>query len=624
MSLTVSGVRLSLDSVADWLISDDAAEAVGDAVTASPTLACGGSIPSSATPAEINTTPITPPVEPPVAVIPARTPAPEPAALPATREEIENILTQSWEHYKQFMIAPDGRPLADTDGGDLDGDGDTAERVTVSEAVSYVLLRAVWMNDRDAFDLTWNWARQNMQRMNLGQVYFWNQSSWVAPPQSDRLFSWRYVPTLKERDGGVIHYTWVAGELWRGCFEGATDADMDIAASLVFASRLWGDPSYLSEASSLISDMWDKYVAERNGKYYLFGGDQFQSMGEVNPSYMRPTYYDMFAEVDPSHPWQELHETSYRVVIESGDIPLHGIASTTNLPSNWIGVNYVGSFYGSDTFRQQGGHLFGWDAFRTLFWIAEDYAWFSAPEAYRYLTDNTCTPEDYGPYCFLNSELTARGEIMGGYNRDGGLVSSSGEWWSNKLNREQFTMNGAYLAYFYYAGNQEAANTLYANLQSDYHEEGYWGDNPNDYFGQNWAWFGLALLSGRAANITQPAVETIPADAALTQPSQSPALQIGDGTITSRTSPRIIDRAPLRTRNGESYRNSAQADVTFFDNGTCYVEVHELDGTGIPVWRSGPDINDETNTEEAAFYLQQLEALERCLTGVRIFYHTVK
>jgi len=428
--------------------------------------------------------------------------------LPAPKAEIEAVLSRSWEHYKKVMIDKDGRPLADPDDGDIDGDKDTKERVTVSEAVSYVLLRAVWMKDKEAFDKTWNWAEKNMQRKNLKAIYYWNKQKWVESPKKDHLFAWRYVPTLKGREGGVIHYDWMGESVWRGGLEGASDADLDIAASLVFASRLWNNTSYSEKAKTIINDIWEKYVNKVGDHYYIYGGDQFKTMGEVNPSYMRPSYYRMFAEVDPSHPWQKLNQSSYRVVIESGDISLHdekgkAYAGRVNLPPNWIDIQPNGTFTDSDIFANQGGQLFGWDAFRTLFWVAEDYAWFARPEARRYLTDNSCSKKDFGPYCFLNRELTRNGKVMAGYSHDGTAVAPSG-WWSKSLNKEQFAMNGAYLAYFYFAGNKKAAKTIYNNLQSTYHQEGYWGDEPNNYYGQNWAWFGLALISGKAANFFKP------------------------------------------------------------------------------------------------------------------------
>lgn len=430
------------------------------------------------------------------------------ADLPDRKVQIDAVLEVAWAHYKKTMIAADGRPLGDPDDSDIDGDGNRSERVTVSEAASYVLLRAAWMNDQADFDKTWHWTEKNLQRKNLGQVYFWNQEKWTTPPQQDHLFAWRYVPTLKGKDGGVIHYKWKGENVWRGCFEGASDADLDIAAALIFAGSRWKNDAYLSSARAILGDIWDKYVDYiKPGKPVLYAGDQFKGT-EVNPSYLRPAYYKMFAAVDPSHPWNELFNPSYQVIVKSGDFELGGISPKTNLPPNWLAVRKSG-FSDSPTFEKQGGDIFGWDAFRTLFWVAEDYAWNGTPEAKKYLADNTCTTADAGPYCFLSQELQKNGLLNAGYRRDGAQVPLAG-WWSNNLNTEQHGMNGAYLPYFHFAGDKAGAKKLYDNLQQTWHSDGYWGDNPNDYYGQNWAWFGLALISGKAANLFNPGKSFIP------------------------------------------------------------------------------------------------------------------
>ena len=433
----------------------------------------------------------------------------QPADLPAPNAEIDAVLSKAWDHYKKTMIAADGRPLGDHDDNDIDGDGDHSERVTVSEAVSYVLLRAAWMNDKAAFDKTWRWAEKNLQRKNLGQVYFWNQAKWTAPPQQDNLFAWRYVPTLKGKEGGVINYKWKGENVWRGCFEGASDADLDITAALIFAGSRWKDQAYTTSARAILGDIWDKYVDYiKPGKPVLYGGDQFKGT-EVNPSYLRPAYYKMFAAVDPNHPWNELFNTSYQVIVKSGDLELGGVNPTTNLPPNWLAVRKSG-FSDSPTFKSQGGDLFGWDAFRTLFWVAEDYAWNGTAEAKKYLTDNTCTKADTGPYCFLNKiSMNMSGHLFAGYRRDGAFAPPEG-WWANNLNTEQHGMDGAYLSYFHFAGNKTGSKQIYDALQKMWNEEGYWGDNPNDYYGQNWAWFGLALVSGRAVNLFNPGKGVVP------------------------------------------------------------------------------------------------------------------
>jgi endo-1,4-beta-D-glucanase Y len=476
---------------------------------------------------------------------------PKPDDLP--RDEIDQMLEDSWKHYKKTMIAGDGRPLSDPDDGDIDGDGDRQERTTVSEAVSYVLLRAVWMNDKEAFAKTWHWAKFHLQRKNLSadDVYSWNKGKWIEPRHKDSLFAWRYIPTLKDKPGGVIDYQWMNEKVWRGSFEAATDADIDIAAALVFAGSRWNKPYCLAEARNILGDIWDKEVGQVGGQYYLFGGDQFKRTHEINPSYLRPSYLAMFAEVDPGHPWKELAATSYKAIIEGGHATLQGIKNKTNLPPNWLGVRVDGSFAGSQTFAEQGGYIFGWDSIRTLFWMAQDYAWSASPEARKYLTDNTCTDKDAGPYCFLKRELKEHGRLNGGYLRDGRAVPAEG-WWSNNLNQEQFAMDGIYLAFFHSAGDRTAAKQIYDRLRSSYHEEGYWGDDPSNYYGQNLAWFGLALVSGLATNLYKPGAVIIPPQPAqiAPQPKQlappTPASIPAPHPPAAKLTPLKIQGTPLR------------------------------------------------------------------------------
>src|SRR5450759_5509645 len=56
------------------------------------------------------------------------------------------LLAAAWSGYKDRFIQPDGRVI------DFQRD-----QMTTSEGQSYAMLRAVWMNDRPTFDLTWRW-----------------------------------------------------------------------------------------------------------------------------------------------------------------------------------------------------------------------------------------------------------------------------------------------------------------------------------------------------------------------------------------------------------------------------------------------------------------------------------
>ena len=96
---------------------------------------------------------------------------------------------------------------------------------------------------------------------------------------------------------------------------------------------------------------------------------------------------------------------------------------------------------------------------------------------------------EWGPYNFLLKEITENKKLLAGYRVDGKKVVQ------NELDREQFCMNGVYLAYFFASENLNTASSIYQRLMSVYNPDGFWGSNKYNYYGQNWVWFGLELLS---------------------------------------------------------------------------------------------------------------------------------
>ena len=72
------------------------------------------------------------------------------------------ILSSSWEKYKVKFLNKDGRII-----------DYSQNNITTSEGQGYALLRAVWMDDKAAFDLVWKWTKENLKR------------------PKDNLFGWR-------------------------------------------------------------------------------------------------------------------------------------------------------------------------------------------------------------------------------------------------------------------------------------------------------------------------------------------------------------------------------------------------------------------------------------------------
>ncbi len=191
------------------------------------------------------------------------------AKIAVSETDYQKVLNDSWNHFKTYKISQEGQVWSDEDGSDA--------RV-FSESQSYGMLRAAWMNDQESFDKIWNWTKNNLQRNNLEEMYFWNEQRWITPadsawqqkvaPRQDYLIAWRW---LKNADGsgkeGIIYYDYInSTDEWKDGFDAATDADEDIALALVFAdSRMkkgeW-QPNfdYLQDAKNIVSSIWDREV----------------------------------------------------------------------------------------------------------------------------------------------------------------------------------------------------------------------------------------------------------------------------------------------------------------------------------------------------------------------------
>lgn len=274
------------------------------------------------------------------------------------------ILEEVWSHYKNHenfeadwwsgkfkhpkMITDTGIPWAFMDSVDNDNDGvkdinwsdpnKKFELVVVSESSSYALLRAIWMKDKKTFDKVWAWTKKNLQHSEMDYVYYWKDvnhpdNGWKTFKQlgieRDHLFAWRWVPTIAERhrkgirEDGVIYYRWQwptkennPNIPWRDGFDAASDADMDIAFSLIMADALWGSKKgdkyfdYATNAKAILKDLWDKETFVHLDKRYMAGGN---NINDIEPGYLSPFSFRVFDDFDPDHNWMDLVDSSYYI-----------------------------------------------------------------------------------------------------------------------------------------------------------------------------------------------------------------------------------------------------------------------------------------------------------------------
>ncbi len=262
------------------------------------------------------------------------------------------LLAESWNSYRRKFIQSDGRVI----------DFQAKDRST-SEGQAYAMLRAVLIDDRLTFDRTLNWAENNLRRQEDGK-------------QIDSLWAWKWG---KKPDGswGTIDSNF------------ASDGDIDAITALIFAYRRWNHPRYLELAKIKLQDLWKlSTIMSPAGKRYLLPGpvDAFipnSSTIYLNPSYFAPYAFRIFAQVDRSHDWLNLLDSSYEVLEKSLKL------STVALPSDWIALNTKTGEFQTLSTSSNIKTLYSFDAYRIWWRVALDAVLFNSLSAQNYLRHST-------------------------------------------------------------------------------------------------------------------------------------------------------------------------------------------------------------------------------------------
>lgn len=238
----------------------------------------------------------------------------------ANKDE-DYYLKSSYTYYTKEFISPEGRVM-DPERGNI----------TTSEGQSYILQRAVAVNDKKTFNRTYKWTKEHLQR-------------------KDKLFSW------------------IWGQDKKGKFKvldrnSAADADVNIAFALVFAYERWHDEKYLKEALPIVRSIW-RNETKKVGKHRVLMPGWVQARVEkieVNPSYFAPYAFKFFKKYDKRHDWDKITESSYYYIIASS------AKTKTGLPPNWFLIEN-GEIVLEDSVRSD----FSYDAIRVFKKIYWDY-----------------------------------------------------------------------------------------------------------------------------------------------------------------------------------------------------------------------------------------------------------
>ncbi|MFL5730847.1 MAG: glycosyl hydrolase family 8 [Cytophagaceae bacterium] len=238
---------------------------------------------------------------------------------------------------------------------------------TVSEGIGYGMLLSAYAGDRSVFDGLWLFYKDN-------------------------------------RNGnGVMN--WKIG----GCSgtvgaNGATDADEDAAMALIVAHYQWGSTgsvNYQADANALIAAIKSKEV--ESGSFTLKPGDQFGGSSNTNPSYFAPGYYRTFGTfTNDASFWNSVAAQTYTII--NNNLSAHNAAG--GLVSDWCQAN--------GAYSQ--GQNYSYDACRTPWRIAVDYAWYGTASAKTYIKKSSD---------FVRVNLGGSQNIKDGYNQNGSAI---GQW----------------------------------------------------------------------------------------------------------------------------------------------------------------------------------------------------
>ncbi len=391
-----------------------------------------------------------------------------PLDLNQPRAASPELLQESWETYRNRFIQADGRVI------DWEAEGRST-----SESQAYAMLRAVLIDDPDTFARTLKWGENNLRRQRNGLPL-------------DSLWAWKWGREPGDTAWGIVD----------GNF--ATDADIDAATALILASRRWNRPDYLALAQTKLQDLWtlgtavpdttvpdtavpdavsvSEGVAEKAAptatssppqrRYLLPGPREAFVRGDrliLNPSYLAPFAFRLFATVDRDRDWLSLVESSYFVLNQSAQL------SAVGLPSDWVAWDRPSQRFAP---LDASGDLltqYSFDAYRVWWRVAWDLAGVDASgadaaEAKRFLQEHLVYLVDrLRSQQFIPAQIDLRGKAIATYEATSqyGMLYSALQWTDPDL----------------------AARLFQQKLWTTY-QAGLW-DDASAYYSQNLAWLGL-------------------------------------------------------------------------------------------------------------------------------------
>jgi endoglucanase len=358
-----------------------------------------------------------------------------------TSPQSSRIIQESWTAYRNRFIQGDGRVI------DWEG-----EEKSTSEGQAYALWRAVVMDDPETFEKALRWAEVNLQRRD------------AQGKPTDSLWAWKWGKNP-------------SGQWLQLDPNFASDADIDACFALLLASKKWNRSDYLVLAKTKLKDLWDRSTVEvklqeSGTKRYLLPGPTIafrrDNILTLNPSYLAPYAFRLFAQVDGDRDWMGLVDSSYEILEQS--IAL----SKVGLPSDWVDFDLTsGKYKPSESGRSLSSH-YGFDASRVWWRVALDASLFNESRAFTYLRTHL---KDIEQRWQKDRRIPAQIDLGG----------------QSKVSYDATSQYGMLYFAFAQLGHPIAQEIYQQKLMPSY-RNGFW-DNDRAYYTQNLVWFGLVSVN---------------------------------------------------------------------------------------------------------------------------------
>lgn len=382
-------------------------------------------------------------------------------------------LARHWTEWKVRFLGSNGLVQA-TDPSGTPG--------YVSEAQAYGLLLAIWFNDQSAFN---------------GILDATNSRFWNTGCGAGGWYGWKYPGAT---NGCTNEGSFVAG------------ADLDIAASLVFASVLqskgyWTGTNYKAMAISRLGSVWTNMVDKSNHQIISWNGAGAEAR---NPSYHMPAWCQVFREFAIvngviGQDWDRVQAAACQLMNAqpnskygmarnfsngSGGSPGEGTSSGPGNPSDFTS-----------------GATMGFDAIRVPYRMGMDAMWYpNHTQAVRWcksVWDNAAStetetgvyPEMPGMYFVESAKLWGYGTYPTYDDSKYEKALTGAMWGTAAIAVRDSSAKSAY-----------AASTLKSFISTRLKAYPYFStyaseDVANNYYAQTLALMGALAMAGRAPNV---------------------------------------------------------------------------------------------------------------------------